>query len=230
MRKVALAFACIGGATVMVALVIGVAIRLEFPDSPLFHDTPNDDCNGQPLTDPPSEELFGSPAEICARGDEANPGEFYARSFPSDDETQERRVGGRPARFSGYTTSIDSVELVPADRFVDGYSGVYVRIEFTVFNRDAGNQSTEPADFAVWRADEGFRLADFVGASDEFSELVNLPSGATQTGALYLYIGEPRGDVFVRFDPDSNHSDANQSVGVWQVLDDGRVVAATTSR
>lgn len=218
MRKgIPVVFWLIGGVIVMLVIVVATA-------SSLFNPPINEECNGDELRGPPSEKEFGTADEICTRGDDANPGEFYDELFPSDVETQERRVGASPARFSGYTAWVDDVTLVSADRFVDGYTGAYVRIEVRIFNRDGEFQQVEPADFALWRRDEGFRVADFIGAEDEFADVVVLPSGATQSGALYLYVGELGGDVFVRFDPDRNHMDANTAIGVWQVLDAGEPV------
>ena len=175
--------------------------------------------NGIELVDPPPPARYGTMEEICTHGDDPNPGAFYSRTFPSDPEIQERAIGGRPARFSGYTAWIDSVSLVDADRYVDGYDGAYVRIEVRVFNRESDAQGVSPTAFNLWREDEGFRAADFVGASDELGVAYELPSGSTMNSAVYLYVGEPRGDVFVRFDPDGN-----STVAVWQVLDDGRPV------
>lgn len=177
------------------------------------------ECGEGHLHDPPDPSEYGTPAEICARGDDANPRAHYRGTFPSDPDTQERQVGGRPARFSGYTTWIDSVTLVPASRYVDGYAGAFVRIEVRTFNRDMQAQPFEPDDFALWRRDEGFRSPDFVGADDELRDHLTLPTGATVDGALYLYVGEPRGDVFVRY-----VADGDETMAVWQVLDDGQPV------
>ena len=181
------------------------------------------ECGGEPMSQPPAPELFGTPAEICARGDDPNPGAMYSGVYPSDEETQERDVG-EPARFSGYTTWIDSVRLVDASTYVDGYPGKYLRIEVRVFNRDAEVQRLDATDFAAWRESEGFRSSDFVGAADELHSVAEMASGAMASGSVYLYVGEPRGDVFVRFDPDVEAFNANESTGVWRVLDDGRPV------
>jgi hypothetical protein len=208
-------------AAMTVLTVIGALIFVVFVGREIDRVASGD---GDSLPDAPAADQFGTPGEVGTRGDRPNPRELYDDLFPSDAETQERAVGDLPARFSGYTVWLDSVELVPAARHVDTYRGDYVRIEFHAFNRDTEAQTLEPQDFALWRHDEGFRVADVVGSDDEFARAVEMSSGATQSGVLYLYVGEPRGDVFVRFDPDRNSFDGNESIGVWQVLDGGRPV------
>lgn len=185
-------------------------------------------CGGRDMRAPAAPEEYGTPAEICTRGDLANPGDLYAEAYPSDAETQER-VLAHAARFSGYTTWMDDVTLVPASRFVDGYPGEYVRIEVRIFNRDAAQQSVGARDFALWRDDEGFRRADHVGASDALADSVELESGATLAGAVYLYAGDAHGDLFVRYDPDAFGFSGGASSAVWHVVAGGAPLVAQAS-
>src|SRR3954454_14272396 len=115
-----------------------------------------------PPAPPPAQ--FGTAREVGTRGDDPNPRAVYHGAFPSDDETQERTIGGAPARFSGYTTWIRSVSRVPAHRYVDGYRGSYLRVRVTVFNRDTEEQHVCACDFYVWTQGHGIREADAVGA------------------------------------------------------------------
>lgn len=181
-------------------------------------------CGGKLLRSPPPSAEYGTPEDICTRGATGNPGSVYGRAYPSDTETQER-VLGDPARFSGYTTWIESVTLVPASQYVDGYTGDYARIEVRIFNRDSATQLAGARDFSLWRSDAGFRRADFVGARDAIPDKRSLVSGYSLVGAVYLYAGDAHGDLFVRYDPDRfDLFTGSSSTGVWQVIDNGRPV------
>ncbi len=186
-------------------------------------------CGGRTMKSPPPSDEYGTPDEICTRGDVGNQGAIYRASYVSDADTQERRLGD-PARFSGYTTWIDGVTLVPASRYVDGYTGAYVRVEVRIFNRDADPQSGGARDFALWRVDEGFRRADFVGAPDTLADAAELESGESLAGAVYFYAGDAHGDLFVRYDPDAGAIFAsNEGTGVWQVIDNGHGLNPATA-
>ena len=208
----------VGGAVILaVVLVLGFMIGISN-----LVDGPRPRCDGKLLKSPPPSSEYGTPEDVCTRGATGNPGSVYGRAYPSDTETQERLLGD-PARFSGYTTWIDSVTLVPASVYVDGYTGDYVRIEVRVFNRDSATQLAGARDFSLWRRDVGFRRADFVGARDALPDRRSLVSGHSLVGAVYLYAGDAHGDLFVRYDPDRFDPMAgSSSTGVWQVTDNGR--------
>ena len=208
----------VGGAVILaVVLVLGLMIGISN-----LVDGPRPRCDGKLLKSPPPSSEYGTPEDICTRGATGNPGSVYGRAYPSDAETQERILGD-PARFSGYTTWIDSVTLVPASPYVDGYTGDYVRIEVRIFNRDAVAQPAGARDFSLWRRDVGFRRADFVGERDALPDKRSLVSGYSLVGAVYLYAGDAHGDLFVRYDPDRfDPFTGSSSTGVWQVIDNGR--------
>src|SRR5690349_2293867 len=154
-----------------------------------------------PPAPPPAD--FGSAKEVGTRGDKANPRAVYHGAFPSDGDTQERTIGGAPARFSGYTTWIRSVSRAPAHRYVDGYGGSYLRLHVTVFNRDTDEQHVCACDFFVWTHDHGLREADAVGAP-VVARFAEMPSGARRDGDVYLYVGHVPPPYFVIFNPDSH--------------------------
>jgi hypothetical protein len=165
----------------------------------------------------PSPSKFGTPAEIGTRGDSGNPGALYAGEYASDKDTQERSVGGFPARFSGYTTWVHSVKRVPARSLVDGYPGDYLRVHVTIFNRDVQTQHVCACDFLAWSATAGEREADAVPAPS-VAPYTEMPSGATLTGDVYLYVGKVKGPLFVVYRPDQHVIGAtSQSSGVWAV-------------
>lgn len=125
-------------------------------------------------------------------------------------------MGGRPARFSGYTTWLRSATRVPARRFVDGYTGEYLRLHVTVFNRDTASQHVCACDFYVWTRSAGKREADVVKAPT-LSPDTMMRSGAKLDGNVYLYVGTVRGPYFVIYDPDSQVFGGGGASSVWRV-------------
>jgi hypothetical protein len=172
------------------------------------------DINPLPPAPPPSE--FGTHREIGTRGDDANPGALFHGGYPSDDTTQERHIGGLPARFSGYTAWVRSVTSVPAKQFVDGYSGRYLRARITVFNRDTATQHICGCDFSVWTRTGGLREADVV-RGQTVSPDGDMKSGTRRDGDVYLYVGTVRGPYYVVFDPDQRVFGGGSAHGVWRV-------------
>jgi hypothetical protein len=173
--------------------------------------------SGSSLPPAPPAKDFGTAREVGTRGDGPNPRAVYHGAFPSDDETQERSVGGLPARFSGYTTWVRSVRRVPASRYVDGLRGSYLRVRATVFNRDTEEQHVCACDFSVWTESNGYREADAVRAR-VLAEYATMRSGKTREGEVYLYVGTVEGPYFVVYDPDAHFADASSTArGVWQV-------------
>ncbi len=165
----------------------------------------------------PGPSSFGTRAEIGTRGDPGNPGEVFHGAFPSDTETQERTIGARPARFSGYTTWVRSVTRVSAPSLVDGYAGDYLKVRVTVFNRDTEEQHVCACDFSVWSATEGQREADVVPAKS-LAPYTKMQSGQTLNGDVYLYVGKAAGPLFVVYHPDDHVLFASsESTGVWRV-------------
>ena len=159
---------------------------------------------------------FGTAREIGTRGDDPNPRHLYHGAFPSDEETQERHLGGHPARFSGYTTWVRSVARVPAGGYVKGYPGDYLRIRVTVFNRDNAPQHVCSCDFLVWTRTAGFREADAISAP-ALSPDTEMRSGARRDGNVYLYVGTVRGPYYVVYAPDDHVSQAASTArGVWR--------------
>jgi len=172
---------------------------------------------GTTLPPPPPPKEFGTASEIGTRGDGPNPGQLYDGAFPSDDQTQERTIGGRPARFSGYTTWVESVRRVPASRYVDGFPGSYLRVHATVFNRDSQPQHVCACDFEVWTEGHGYREADAVRAP-VIAPYAEMRSGAKRVGDVYLYVGTVDGPYFVVYDPDAHvESSSSTARGVWLV-------------
>ena len=157
------------------------------------------------MPNPPSPAAFGTPREIGTHGDKPNPGALYRGAYPGNDQTQERRIGGPPARFSGYTTWVRSVTRVPARTFVTAYSGDYLRVHVTVFNRDTQSQGVCACDFYVYSRRYGVRNADVVGAPT-LGVSREVRSGAKLDASVYLYIGKASGPLFVVYDPDGNGS------------------------
>jgi hypothetical protein len=167
------------------------------------------------LAPPPPPSEFGTPHDIGTRGDEPNPGALFRGAYPSDDQTQERHVGGLPARFSGYTAWVRSVTSVPATRLVDGYSGRYLRVRVTVFNRDTAIQHICGCDFAVWTRAGGLREADVV-KGQTVSPDSDMASGTRREGDVYLYVGTVRGPYYVVFNPDARVVGGGSARGVWR--------------
>jgi hypothetical protein len=170
----------------------------------------------KPLPHPPPPAKFGTASEIGTRGDSPDPDALFHGDFPSDSQTQERRVGGAPARFSGYTTWVRSVSRVTARKYVDGYAGSYLRVRATVFNRDIQSQSVCACDFYVWTRAAGRRAADFVRVPT-LSGIATMRSGTTRDGDVYLYVGTVPGPYYVIYDPDYQSSFSSSTArGVWR--------------
>jgi hypothetical protein len=168
-----------------------------------------------PPPPPPSE--YGTAHEIGTRGDLADPGALYHGAFPSDANTQERRIGGLPTRFSGYTTWIRSVTAEPAPQYVAALPGTYLRVRVTVFNRDRDVQHVCACDFFVWTRAAGLREADAV-ARPVVSVDASMRSGARRDGNVYLYVGTVPGPYFIVYNPDAHvPGHASQARGVWRV-------------
>jgi hypothetical protein len=171
--------------------------------------------NTLPPPPPPSE--YGTKHEIGTRGDDPNPRALFNGAFPSDADTQERRVGGFPARFSGYTTWVRSITPVPARTLVDVYRGTYLRVRVTVFNRDTEVQHVCACDFSVWTRAGGFREADAV-AAPTLSPDAEMRSGERRDGDVYLYVGAVPGPYYVVYNPDAHVPEAASTArGVWRV-------------
>jgi hypothetical protein len=171
------------------------------------------DINPLPPAPPPSD--FGTRKEVGTRGDDSNQGALFHGGFPSDDATQERHVGGLPARFSGYTAWVRSVTSVPATRVVDGYTGRYLRVHVTVFNRDTAIQHICGCDFEVWTRRGGLREADVV-TGQTVSPDGEMASGTRREGDVYLYVGTVRGPYYVVFNPDARVFGGGSARGVWR--------------
>ena len=119
--------------------------------------------------------------------------------------------------FGGYTTWVRSAARVPAQTIVDAYSGSYLRVRVTVFNRDTEDQHVCACDFAVYTSARGRREADAVGAPT-VSPYTTMPSGARRDGDVYLYVGDASGPFFVVYDPDADNTGDNRtSTAVWRV-------------
>ena len=109
-----------------------------------------------------------------------------------------------------------SVSRVPAPRLVDGYSGDYLRVNVTVFNRDTETQHVCACDFYVWTRTHDRREADAVNAPT-LSPDTEMRSGARVDGNVYLYVGTVPGPYFVVYNPDAHVSDATSKArGVWE--------------
>lgn len=168
------------------------------------------------LRRPPKPERYGTRAEVGTRGDNGNPGALFGGEYPSDADTQEREVGGHPARFSGYTTWVDAVDRVPASELVDGYGGDYLRVRTRVFNRDTESQTLCACDFAVWSPTAGQRRADAV-VLPTLGPSSTMGSGVAREGDVYLYVGAVEGPLYVVFKPMEELLTTNTAHGVWRV-------------
>lgn len=193
--------------------------------SPLWRSTigtkSDEDTPGVTFTVPPStSQQFGTAAEIGTPGDKPNPGALYHGLFPSDAQTQERKVGGPPARLSGYDTWVRSVTRVPAKNYVDGYTGSFLRVHVTLFNRDVQTQHVCSCDFSVWTRAAGMREADAVKAPTLAPD-TTMHSGARRDGDVYLYVGTVPGPYFIVYDPDAHAGitapASPRARGVWEV-------------
>jgi hypothetical protein len=201
----------IAAVAAVIATVVTVA-AVVLPEG-TKHVSDSVDFNG--LRPPPPPSAFGTRHEIGTRGDDPNPRALFHGDYPSDADTQERRVGGLPARFSGYTTWVRSVTSVPATKYVDGYAGRYLRARVTVFNRDKATQHVCGCDFSVWTRAGGLREADVV-TGQTVSPDGTMESGARRQGDVYLYVGTVRGPYYIVYEPDSHSVDYGNARGVWR--------------
>ena len=92
-----------GCAVVLIAVVIGLSV-LALPILLFLLQSGVFGRGSSSLPTPPPARYYGTAREIGTHGDNPNPGALYHGAYPSNDQTQERRIGGLPARFSGYTT------------------------------------------------------------------------------------------------------------------------------
>jgi hypothetical protein len=173
--------------------------------------------SAKPLRPPPPPSQDATSQEIGTRGDSPNPRALFHGAFPSDAQTQERVVGGLPARLSGYTTWVRSATRVPARQLVRGYPGAYLRVRVTVFNRDTDTQHVCACDFSVWTRTGGLREADAVAARTLSPDTL-IRSGARRDGVVYLYVGSVRGPYYVVYNPDVHVPEATSTArGVWRL-------------
>jgi hypothetical protein len=206
-------FAVVLIAVVIASAVLVLLIALFYLESHMFSDGSRTPGN------PPSPADFGTVREVGTHGDDPNPGALFHGAYPSRAQTQERRIGGRPARFSGYTTWIRSIVRVPARTLVHAYPGGYLRVRVTVFNRDTQSQGVCACDFYVYSRRYGLREADAVRAPTVGVER-DVKSGAKLDGNVYLYVGKAAGPLFVVYDPDGDGTGYNGDVtadAVWKV-------------
>ena len=172
------------------------------------------------LPDPPPPREFGTRTEVGTRGDHGNPRVLFHREYPSRHDDQERTIGGLPARFSGYTTWVDSVRRVPASTLVDSYLGDFLRVRVRVFNRDADErQHVCACDFEVWSRAEGYRTADVVGART-IGASHQIDRGDEVTGDVYLYVGAVAEPLYIVYSPDDyTLFSTSEATGIWRVPD-----------
>ena len=178
------------------------------------------------LADAPPESEYLTEAEIGTRGDKANPGELFGDRYTCTEEeeresacpdVQERELD-HPARLSGYTTVVRSVERVPAAEVVDGYSGDFLKLDVTVFNRDREAQNEGAVDFKVVGG-EDMALEPEVVPAPVVPAYVTLESCDRLDGDVYVYVGDLTGDLFVRYRPGDEGLFSSSAFGVWQVPD-----------
>ena len=176
-------------------------------------------CGKSQLPDPPDPRYYGTAKEIGTRGDTANPGAIYGTAFPHNTFTRERKLGGLPVRFTGFTTWADSATVVAASSITPGLRGVYVEVKVRIFNRDKLAQDAGAAQFAVWRKGTGFRHADAVVAPGRLVGHASVPSGKFANGTVYLYAGDGTGQLFVVYHPDefANFASDATYMGIWQL-------------
>ena len=168
-----------------------------------------------PPAPPPSE--YGTPKEVGTRGDDGDPRALFHGDYPSRRDDQERRIGGPPARFSGYTTWVGSVTRVRAAALVDGYQGQFLRVPVRVFNRDIEAQHVCACDFFVWSRAEGYRAADAVAAAT-IGGPAQIRSGAQVSGDVYLYVATAPDPIYLVYNPDRYVPfTANEATGIWRI-------------
>ena len=207
-------------AVVLIAVVIGLSV-IALPILLLVLESGVVDRGASNLPAPPPPRYYGTAREIGSHGDSPNPRALYHGTYPSNPQTQERQVGGLPARFSGYTAWVRSVVRVPARPLVHVYPGFYLRVHVTVFNRDTQSQGVCACDFYVYSRRYGVRDADAVRAPS--LGLQDAASGAKLDADVYLYIGRATGPMFVVYDPDGNghgigsYSGEVTADAVWKV-------------
>jgi len=143
---------------------------------------------------------------------------LFHGAYPSDADTQERRVGGLPARFSGYTTWVRSTTRLPARQYVPVYPGQFLRVQVTVFNRDVQTQHVCSCDFFVWTRAAGLREADAL-RTRTLSAYASMPSGERRDGYVYLYVGTVPGPYYIVYNPDRHvPGHASAARAVWRAL------------
>jgi hypothetical protein len=183
--------------------------------SPLWRSTigakTDDDTPGVTFLVPPATTARATHAVT----DPPDPGALYRGASPSNPESRERRVGGPPARFDGYSTSVASVTRVPAATVVKGSSGSYLRVDVRVVNQSAKSGEVCRCDFSVWTHAAGRRGAANVKTAT-LGAASTLPAGARREGDVYLYVGTTPGPYYVVYEPHTTSTSA-QPNGVWQV-------------
>ena len=184
--------------------------------SPLWRSTigakTDDDTPGVTFLVPP---VTASSTGARAVTDPPDPGVLYTGASPSNPQTRERRVGGPPARFDGYSTSVASVTRVPAASVAKGSRGSYLRVNVSVVNQSAKSGEVCQCDFSVWTHTGGRHAAANVKAAT-LGERSTLGGGARREGNVYLYVGTTPGPYYVVYEPHTTATGA-QPNGVWQV-------------
>jgi hypothetical protein len=193
--------------------VLGTLFAIGAAVKPFSFDFETD--NTLPPPPPPSQ--YGTATEVGTRGDVGNPRALFHGEFPSDSETQERKIGGGPARFSGYTTWVRSVTREPARNSVRVLPGAYLRARVQVFNRDQSVQHVCACDFYVWTRTAGVREADAVPRPVVAAD-AEMTSGKRKVGNVYLYVGTVPGPYFIVYNPDAHVAGHSSTArGVWKV-------------
>ena len=144
-----------------------------------------DHWNGAP---PPKPEAFGTAAEIGTQGDLPDSGPLFGGAFPNNGNAQARDLL-RPARLSGYTVFVRAIDRVPANTFVDGYAGDYLRVHVSVFNRDL-TTADHGLRLLLGGRVRGFAHSRTLSARPPLPASSVMASGETLEGDLYLYVGE----------------------------------------
>ena len=144
------------------------------------------------------------------------PAELYHGAYPSDDQTQERQVGGLPARFSGYTTWVRSVSgCRPASTSASIRAYLPARARHRVQPRQV-RPARLRCDFFVWTQTAGLREADAIAART-LSPDTTMRSGALRDGDVYLYVGTVPGPYYVVYNPDARARTHEHSSRRWRV-------------
>ena len=142
-------------------------------------------------------------------------------TFPSDNQTQERRVGG-PAGSLQRVHHLGTCgrTRVPARTLRRArIPGVYLRVRVTVFNRD----STEPARVRLRLLRVDARRRDTAKPTwsrpRPLASDTDMNSGARRDGDVYLYVGMVPGPFYVVYNPDDARVAESTSTarGVWLV-------------